>query len=82
LAPPRIVDTVLVPEPGPPLSDAAIARELQAIQERLAGLAASGDAEAITSELEGIREALRRLAADNDEVRQRLGGSLGLLLDE
>jgi hypothetical protein len=73
---------VFVPEPGPPLSDAEIARELQAIQERLAALAETGDADAITNELEGIREALRRLAADNEEVRQRLGGSLGLLLDE
>jgi hypothetical protein len=71
-----------VPEPGPPLSDAEIARELQAIQARLAALAETGDADAITNELEGIRAALRRLAEDNDEVRKRLGGSLGLLLDE
>ena len=77
-----MVDTVLVPEPGPPLSDAEIARELQAIQSRLGALAQAGDAAAITNELEGIRAALRRLAEDNEEVRRRLGGSLGLLLDE
>jgi len=59
--------------------DAHVADELRAITERLQALAASGDdPDAIGRELGAIRAQLRSLAAENDEVRARLGGSLGL----
>jgi hypothetical protein len=67
-----------VPEPGPPLSDAEVARSLAAVHRRLAALASGPEAANVASELGEIRKHLRDLAGQNAQVRERLGESLGL----
>jgi hypothetical protein len=63
-----------VPEPGHSLSDAEVARELDAIRSRLAALSERRGRD-VAHELVGIRETLRRLAEDNADIRARLDGS-------
>jgi hypothetical protein len=71
-----------VPEPGPPLSDAEVARDLQAARQRLAALAADPHAANVAAELGAIRSHLRELAAANRQVRERLHESLGLRVED
>jgi uncharacterized membrane protein len=67
-----------VPEPGPSLSDAEVARGLAAVHARLAALAADPQVADVATELREIRKHLAELAARNAEVRARLGHTLGL----
>jgi hypothetical protein len=67
-----------VSESRPPLTDTEITRELATIRARLAELASGAKGRDVADELIGIREHLRRLALDNENVRKRLGESLGL----
>jgi hypothetical protein len=67
-----------MPEPGPPLSDAEVARGLATVHARLAALAADPHVADVGTELGEIRKHLAELAAQNAEVRARLGLTLGL----
>jgi hypothetical protein len=67
-----------MPEPGPPLSDAEVARGLATVHARLAALAADPHVADVAVELGEIRQHLAQLAAQNAEVRARLGHALDL----
>ncbi len=71
-----------MPESRRPLTDAEVARELEAIQARLAAIAPDTKGREVADELLTIRDQLRRLAEDNEQIRRRLGHGLGLRVDD
>jgi hypothetical protein len=62
-----------------PPSDAQIAKELEAVAARLAAMAyGPPNPELVAAELGEIRAELRRLAECNEQVRARVGATLGI----